>query len=337
MQFLNNLDLNKNELRNAKAHVLASAPASPQAGQFYYDSGTGVLAFYNGASWVLVGRLDQLSAPTANVSFNGQRLINLAAPVADGDGATKAYVDNIASGIDWKESVRLASTANIDLVTGGLISVDGVTVVAGDRVLVKNQTTGSQNGLYVAGSGGWARATDADTAEDIQQAAMFVREGASNADSGWVLSTNPPITLGTTALTFVQFTGASVSAGAGLTQTGNTIDVGAGAGIIVDPDAVRLDVPVTIARGGTGATAASGARANLGATGKFATSLGDGAATSIAVAHGLGTQDVAVFVRQVATPFAQVFPDVEVTDANTVTVRFATAPTTGQYRVVVVG
>lgn len=189
---------------------------------------------------VRTSRLDQMAAPTAAVSFNSQRITNLATPTADTDAANKAYVDAARQGLDVKDSVRVATTANITL--SGTQTIDGIAVVAGDRVLVKNQTTGSANGIYVVATGAWTRSTDANTNAKVTAGMFtFVEQGTTNADSGWVLSTPNPITLGTTALTFTQFSGAGqITAGAGLTKTGNTLDVGAGTGIAVAADSVGL-------------------------------------------------------------------------------------------------
>lgn len=189
---------------------------------------------------VRTSRLDQMAAPTADVSLNSRKITNLADPVSAQDAATKAYVDAIRQGLEVKDAVRVATTANITL--SGTQTIDGVAVVAGDRVLVKDQTTGSANGIYVVAAGAWTRATDFDaSAETLPGSFMFVEEGTTNADSGWVLQTNAPITLGTTSLSFAQFSGAGqITAGAGLTKTGNTLDVGAGTGIAVAADSVGL-------------------------------------------------------------------------------------------------
>lgn len=190
---------------------------------------------------VRTSRLDQMAAPTASVSLNSQKITNLAAPTADTDAANKAYVDASRQGLDVKDSVRAATTgANITL--SGTQTIDGVALVAGDRVLVKDQTTGSANGIYVVAAGAWTRAVDFDSNGDVTAGAFtFVEQGTANADSGWVLTTDNPITLGTTVLTFTQFSGAGqIIAGAGLTKTGNTLDVGAGTGIAVDADTVGL-------------------------------------------------------------------------------------------------
>jgi hypothetical protein len=192
---------------------------------------------------VRTNRLDQMAAPTASVSLNSQKITNLATPTADGDAATKAYVDATKQGLDVKDSVRAATTANITL--SGTQTVDGVSLVAGDRVLVKDQGSASANGIYVVVSGGaWTRATDADTSAEVTAGMFtFVEEGTANADSGWVLTTDNPITLGTTGLTFTQFSGAGqITAGAGLTKTGSTLDVGTASAsrIVVNADSIDL-------------------------------------------------------------------------------------------------
>lgn len=118
--------------------------------------------------------------------------------------ATQDYVQTELAKLDWKASVRVATTANITL--SGLLTIDGVTVATGDRVLVKNQTTGSQNGIYLANTGAWTRSTDADAnAEVTPGMTVQVEDGSTQADSVWKLTTNAPISIGTTALTFVDF------------------------------------------------------------------------------------------------------------------------------------
>lgn len=186
--------------------------------------------------------LNQLAVPQAAVSFNGQRITNVATPVDATDAVNKAYVDAIRQGLDVKDSVKVATTTSISL--SGLQNIDGITISAGDRVLVKNQISSAQNGIYVAGVSAWTRAADFDTSEKVTPGAFtFVEEGGTNSDSGWVLSTNAPIALDSTGLQFTQFSGAgSIQAGAGLTKTGNQIDVvSADSGrIVVGPDSIDL-------------------------------------------------------------------------------------------------
>ncbi len=164
--------------------------------------------------------------------------------------ATEEYVDAVKQSLDIKNSVRVATTENITL--SGLQTVDGISLSAGDRVLVKNQTTASQNGIYVVVDGdNWTRATDANSNDDVTSGMFtFVEEGTSNSDAGFVLVTNNPITLGTTNLSFTQFNGAGqVTAGAGLTKNGNTVDVGTASSerIVVNSDNIDLAVSGVVA------------------------------------------------------------------------------------------
>jgi len=174
-------------------------------------------------------RLDELAAPTSSVDLNSQKIINLADGTAAGDAVNLGQLNSVAGGIDWKESVRVATTTNGTLATAyeNGDTVDGVVLATGDRILLKDQSTGAENGIYtVNASGAPTRATDADAnAEVTAGLAVFVEEGTTNADTGWVLTTNDPITVGTTALTFTQFTGiGDLVAGSGLAKTGNTVN-----------------------------------------------------------------------------------------------------------------
>ena len=228
--------------------------------------------------------LSAVGAPTGNVSLATYKITGLGTPTDATDAATKAYVDSAAQGIDWKASVRAATTANVtlasDLENGD--TLDGVTLATGDRILVKNQSTGSQNGIYVVkASGAPDRSTDADTGAELTASfAVFVEEGTVNADSGYVLTTDGAITVGTTALTFTQFTGlGQVVAGDGLSKTGNTLNVTAGTGISITGDAVTNDGVLSItgtanqitASASTGAITLSGPQdLHSGATPTFA-------------------------------------------------------------------
>jgi hypothetical protein len=205
------------------ATTIASIGGTDWASKTYVTSQNFVTS-----STALGYRLDQFAVPTASVSMNSQKITNLGTPTADSDAVTKAYADALRSGLDVKQSVRAATTANITL--SGTQTIDGVAVIAGDRVLVKNQSTGSQNGIYVVAAGSWTRATDADTDAEINAGMFaFVEEGTTNADTGWVLSTNAPTTIGTTALTFAQFSGAgSFSVDSTLTNSGNSIGLTSG-------------------------------------------------------------------------------------------------------------
>ena len=151
--------------------------------------------------------------------------MNVATPTLDNHAANKSYVDSIAQGLDVKDSVRAASTGNITVGTPAT-TLDGVTLVTGDRILLKNQTTGSENGIYTYASGGLTRATDMDATGEFVGAFFFVEEGTTNSDQGFVCSTNGTVTVGTTAVAFTQFTGTGqLTAGNGLSKSGNTFNV----------------------------------------------------------------------------------------------------------------
>ena len=137
--------------------------------------------------------------------------------------ATKQYVDSVATGLSPKAPVLVATTANITL--SGEQTIDGITT-SSSRVLVKNQTTQANNGIYVSSSGAWSRASDANTWNSLVSAFVFVEEGNTQADTGWVCTSDPGGTLGVTAVTFVQFSGAGTyTAGTGLTLSGNTFSI----------------------------------------------------------------------------------------------------------------
>ena len=327
---------------------------------------------------------DATDAATASklAKRDGNGNISVATPTADGHATTKAYVDAARSGLDVKQSVRLASVAPVAIATaleaGDVI--DGVTLVAGDRVLLKDQSTASENGIYVAvasGAGAASRATDADTSAEVTTGMFtFVSEGTVNADNGFVLTTNDAITLGTTGLTFVQFSGAGqITAGAGLTKSGNTLDVvGTAARITVNADSVDIastylgqssittlgtittgiwnGTDVAVADGGSGASDAAGARTNLG----IATSVGtattstpvlariakQGCAASAAnvssttVTHLFNTTDVIVQIYQNSTG-ETVIGDVVRTSVDIVTVTLLGTISAGAFTIVVTG
>ena len=223
-------------------------------------------------------------ALTADLPAGGFKLTGLGTPTADADSATKAYVDAIGRNTSWKDSVRVATTANGALASAfaNASVVDGVTLATGDRILLKNQTTGAENGIYtVNASGAPARAVDADTAAELKGAAMLVEEGATHADQQWILTTDN-VTLGTTALTFAQFGsggGAFSTAGAGLTGTGTTIDVVSGnSGIVANANDIALTLATNSLLDITG-----GLRLARGTTGQIIVVNGSGDPVMVAM------------------------------------------------------
>ena len=188
--------------------------------------------------------------------------------------ATKTYVDNTRTGLEVKDSVVAATTANITL--SGTQTIDGIAVTAGQRVLVKDQTTASQNGIYVVSASAWSRSTDADTADELNSGCFFfVEKGTENADNGFVMSQDVAIVFGTTAITFSQFSGAGqITAGSGLAKTGDTMFVNTGTGITVTSDNIVIDTSwagqaaiTTVGTIGTGTWNATAISATKGGTG----------------------------------------------------------------------
>ena len=453
-KFLVSIDLNKNELQNAVIQNLATAPATPLAGQVYYNTVDNQLYIYNGTRWEVAGNAVQsglLSSrpaagsvdagtiyyatdnylfyysdgstwqqanafgnvvtetsygqssgngtatnyaradhthgtpslgtatpnaiagvtgsagsattpskedhthaftPAADLSMAGFKLTNVGTPSAGTDAANKSYVDSVAQGLDTKASVVAATTTNGTLATAfanGQV-VDGVTLATNDRILIKNQTDATANGIYtVNASGAPTRSADMNVGSEFPSAYVFVEQGTVNADTGWVCTNNAPVTLGSTNIVWAQFSGAGTytanngvlltgsvfsfapESGKGL-QTGSEgaaiklattsglnvasdLAVGAGNGISVLTNTVAIDSTVVVS--------------------KYAASVGDGSATSYTVTHNLGTRDVIVSVYDNSSPYAEVVTDVAHSTTNTVTIAFSVAPTTNQYRVVV--
>jgi hypothetical protein len=328
-KFLTNIDLNQNQLINGSFEVLATDPSSGNFdGRLIFNSTEGVIKVYDitASAWRkmisgVTAAGDHATSLTINES-NGAITItpNLANSASAGlmsasdftklgdstpdatanklvqrDGSGNANVDAARQGLDVKQSVRVATTAAINLsseLEAGDV-IDGVTLVAGDRVLVKNQGTAAENGIYVAvASGAASRSSDAngtaDTGELKPGTFTFVEEGTTNSDKGFVVSTNGTITVGSSAIAWTQFSGAgSFVAGDGISQSGNTINVN----VVSDRTAITGDAvdisanyvgqssittlgtittgvwngtDVAVADGGTGASDAANARLNLG-------------------------------------------------------------------------
>jgi hypothetical protein len=193
--------------------------------------------------YVMAQRLDQFVAPNVDVSWNTHKITGLLDPTAAQDAATKNYVDTVAQGLDAKASARIATIANITL--SGNQTIDGVLTLTNDRILVKNQTTPSQNGIYIAQSGAWTRALDMNTWAEVPSAYVFVEEGTVNTATGWVCTAQQGGTIDSSAMNWTQFSGAgTIVAGAGILKTGNSFDViGTTNRILVNAD--NIDIAAT--------------------------------------------------------------------------------------------
>jgi hypothetical protein len=252
------------------------------------------------------------------IDVGSQKITSLADPSASTDAANKQYVDNVARGLTWKAPVRAATTANVTVSAPGS-SIDGVTLSAGDRILLKNQTTASENGIWTWSGAGTplSRAVDADGGTEMNPGtATTVLEGTTNGDKVFMVTSDAAVTIGTTSTTWGQLGGGGTtySAGNGINIASTTISAVATTGITVTGSGIGIDTAVVVR--------------------KYAANVGNGSSTSIALTHNLGTRDCTVQVFDLAT-FESVECDVVRTDTNTVTLSFATAPATSAYRAVI--
>jgi len=293
-----------------------------------------------GTDYVTGSSTNTLTNKTIDANGTGNSIINLevadfATNVVDTDGtlaansdtrlasqkAIKTYVDALSQGIKWKSSVRAASTANGTLASAfqNGSSLDGVTLATNDRILLKDQTTQTENGIYIVNaSGAPTRATDADTGTEIKQAAVFVEEGTVNADNAFVNTNNGTVTIGSTNITFVSFVSATV------------------------PDAttsIKGKVALadsTVAEAKSDSAKALTAASVVNFTIKKTFTIGNGSSTTITCTHNLNTKDVVVWVRDASTD-EQVFPDIQNNNVNSVDVIFTSAPASNAYKVTVIG
>ena len=473
-KFLVSIDLTKNELQNAVIQNLASAPASPNTGQIYFNTVDNQLYIYNGTRWEVAGnavqsgllasrplanavdagtiyyatdtylfyysngttwaQTNQFGSVTAQTSYGaasgngsstdyaradhthgtpalgtatpsalsgaagsagsgtapskqdhthaftpsqdlnmqGFKLGNLATPTVSTDAATKQYVDDVAQGLNIHAASYAATTANLNATysngtsgvgatltnagTQAAFTTDGTTPSQGDRILVKNQTTTSQNGIYTlttvgSGSTNWVltRATDFDTAVEIAGGDFtFVDNGTTYANTGWVC-VDEVTTVGTDPIVFQQFSGAgtyTASNGITLTGTNFTFTPRSGYGLQTGASGAEIKLATTSglnlssdlavgAGNGISVLANTVAIDSAVVVSKYAATFGDGSATSYTITHNLNTRDVVVSVYEAASPYAEVICDVAHATANTITLAFSVAPTSNQYRVVV--
>lgn len=357
------INMGLNEIQNVLLQSLAADP-SPQEAQIYYNSVSKVIKFHNGTTWLSLtsgggtvtsvtgtppinssgGTTPAISIDAATASVPGSMsaadkakldaAVSAATvstlvmrdssgraqfvdPSVAADAATKGYVDGLVHGANWGPAVDLVSIANIASLTGVATSIDSVTATAGKRVLLTAQSTASQNGVWVTAAGAWTRPTDYSVGASISpNRAYFVIAGTVYHDTGWVLSTDTAVVVDTNDSAWTQFTGlGEVTAGNGLTKPAvNTLAVLAdGSSITVGASGIKVTSPPL----------------------RFSADVGG--STSVAITHSLGTRDVIVTLYRNSTPWDTVLCDVERTDANTVTFKFATAPGAAAYRCVILG
>jgi len=295
------------------------------------------------------------------VDLNNQRAQAVADPTSATDAANKQYVDALVAGLRWKTAVRAASTTNGTLASAFVngSTLDGVVLATGDRILLKDQTAQTENGVYtVNASGAPTRALDSDSPAELDNATVFVVSGTVNNDRAYTQTTPSP-TIGSSNIVWSQFGGgtaytadnngvelvgtvfslkidgtslsetssgvriASAAAGAGLIESSGILAVGAGTGITVNANDIAVDptvvttTPSTVVR-------------------KYSVLIGNGSLTSIPVTHSLGTADVTYSIRDAGSnEFVEC--DVVSTSTTVLTLTFATAPTSNQYKVTVHG
>lgn len=307
------------------------------------------------------------------IDVNSQRILAVASPSSGTDAVNKQYVDDNLAGLRWKAPVRAATTANGTLASAYAngSTIDGITLATADRILIKDQTAQTENGIYtVNASGAPTRATDADSTAELTSATVFVVSGSVNADHAFTQTTDA-VTIGSSNVVFVQFGGGaaytasgtgilltgtvfslqldgstltqsgagvrigSAAAGAGITEASGVLAVNAGTGIEVVSDAVRISTGAA----GTGLTGGGGSALAIDTSvvaRKQSFTVGDGSTTAIAVTHTLGTKDVVVQLRQNSDD-SVVYADVVCTSTTVVTVTFAVAPASSAIRVTVIG
>lgn len=310
-------DANGNELLNQRLQNLAADMAASGLGFIYFHTATGTVRFTNGSVVRVLGRLDQMSLAEATVDLNGQKISNLGDPVAGTDAVNKNYVELLRQGLDEIfDAARVRAQGNVNVLSPGA-SVDGAALTAGDRVLLPVQTTGTENDVWQ-----W------------NGAAVAMTRFGNEPKDGSLIAVAEGTDAGKLYIQTATDAGARGSWSQSWTYYGNGTTYTQGTGIVISGGTISLATPVAVANGGTGGATAAAARTALGAIGKYAQNVGDGAATTYNIVHNLGTTDVTVQVWRANSVF---IPDISIIDANTVRLVYTTAPTANQDRVVVQG
>jgi hypothetical protein len=257
------------------------------------------------------------------VDLRNQKGINVADPSTGTDAANKQYVDNIAAGLSWKTSVRVATTSDGDLTTSYTDGqfIDGVSLTTGDRILIKTQANNVENGIYtVNATGAPTRSVDADTPAELKGATVLITSGTIGTNEAFT-QTSVNITIGVTSIEWVRFgAGQTYSTGNGLISSANVFSV------------LAEDSSITVSELGIKTT-----RQQIGATGKYAINIGTlTGGTPVTVTHGLNSLDVLIMCRLIDTG-ELVDLNATVTGINTVTVVAAETQASGTFRVSVVG
>lgn len=247
------------------------------------------------------------------------RILNLQAPASPNEPARLADLNAAIEGLNWKDDVRAASTANVNVASPGA-SMDGVTLVANDRLLLKSQTTTTENGLYIWNGAAvpLTRTNDASTGPELVGAVVVVTEGTAGQGTTW-RQTATGITIGVTPIAFTVF---GTAAPAASETTAGVAEIATQAEVDTGTDDLRTITPLKLANW-------------LGRSRRFAANVGDGSATTFAIPHNFGTRDVQVQVFRNSGNFDTVECDVERTSINNVQLTFANAPAVTAFRVVI--
>jgi hypothetical protein len=255
-----------------------------------------------------------------NLDFNNvSKIVNLPNASATGEPVTFDQLNTALEGLSWKDSCRVATQSNTNLSSPGA-TIDGITMAGGDRVLVRAQTAGAENGIYIWSGAAVAmtRSTDCSTAAELEQAVTSIEEGTSANSSYRQTAVN--LTLGTTTVTWVSFGNSVPSASE---STAGTIEIATQAETDTGTDDARAITPLKLATWS-------------GRIKKYSTTVGDGSATSYTITHNLGTRDVVVNVYENAGSYRSVYVETQMSTTNTITLLFAAAPTSAAYKIVVI-